>query len=161
MRAVSPSRKITNPLVLGKVFVPAPTTRNPIVTKTEILPNGVPSVTTSLQGLPAELEREGFYRGQSGGIYFKPAPVYDEDGQLVEQKTHKVSTYDFYSLRRVISPDEGNCMLMKLDSPHDEPAEFYVPFSIIYDGNELRKLVSKNGLLFNPKTTNGNLLWII
>ncbi len=150
--------KITNPLVLGKVFVPAPTTRNPIVTKTEILPSGVPSVTTSLQGLPAEIEREGFYRGQSGGIYFKPAPVYDENGQLVEQKTQLVSTYDFYSLKRVISSHEGNCMLMKVDSPHDAPAEFYIPFSVIYDGNELRKLVSKNGVLFNPKNNQWKLI---
>jgi len=150
--------KITNPLVLGKVFVPAPTTRNPIVTKKEILPNGVPSVTTSLQGLPSEIEREGFYRGQSGGIYFKPAPVYDENGQLVEQKTQLVSTYDFYSLKRVISSHEGNCMLMKMDPPHDEPAEFYIPFSIIYDGNELRKLVSKNGVLFNPKNNQWKLI---
>ena len=150
--------KITNPLVLGKVFVPAPTTTNPVKTEVQTLPNGKPLVITSLQGLPAEIEREGFYRGQEGGIYFKPKPVFDENGQLVEQKTQRVSTYDFYSLKRVISAHDGNCMLMKVDPPHDEPEEFYIPFSIIYDGNELRKLISKHGVLFDPRNNQWKLI---
>ena len=49
-------------------------------------------------------------------------------------------------------------MLMKMDSPHDEPAEFYIPFSIIYDGNELRKLISKHGVLFDPKNNQWKLI---
>ena len=87
--------KITNPLILGKVFVPSPTTMNPVKTEVQTLPNGKPLVVTTLQGLPSEIEREGFYRGQEGGIYFKPKPVFDENGELVEQKTQLVSTYDF------------------------------------------------------------------
>ena len=150
--------KITNPLILGKVFVPAPTTMNPVKTEVQTLPNGKPLVVTTLQGLPAEIEREGFYRGQEGGIYFKPKPVFDENGELVEQKTQLVSTYDFYSLKRVISAHDGNCMLMKVDPPHDEPEEFYVPFSAIYDGNELRKLISSHGVLFNPKNNQWKLI---
>jgi hypothetical protein len=150
--------KITNPLILGKVFVPSPTTMNPVKTEVQTLPNGKPLVITTLQGLPSEIEREGFYRGQEGGIYFKPKPVFDENGEEVEQKTQLVSTYDFYSLKRVISAHDGNCMLMKVDPPHDEPEEFYVPFSAIYDGNELRKLVSSHGVLFNPKNNQWKLI---
>ena len=150
--------KITNPLILGKVFVPSPTTMNPVKTEVKTLPNGKPLVITTLQGLPSEIEREGFYRGQEGGIYFKPKPVFDENGEEVEQKTQLVSTYDFYSLKRVISAHDGNCMLMKVDPPHDEPEEFYVPFSAIYDGNELRKLVSSHGVLFNPKNNQWKLI---
>ena len=150
--------EITNPLILGKVFVPSPTTMNPVKTEVQTLPNGKPLVVTTLQGLPAEIEREGFYRGQEGGIYFKPKPVFDENGDLVEQKTQLVSTYDFYSLKRVISAHDGNCMLMKVDPPHDEPEEFYVPFSAIYDGNELRKLISSHGVLFNPKNNQWKLI---
>ena len=150
--------KITNPLILGKVFVSAPTTTNPVKTEVQTLPNGKPLVITSLQGLPAEIEREGFCRGQDGGIYFKPKPVFDENGELVEQKTQLVSTYDFYSLKRVISAHDGNCMLMKVDAPHDEPEEFYVTFSIIYDGNELRKLISKHGVLFDPRNNQWKLI---
>jgi hypothetical protein len=150
--------KITNPLILGKTFVSSPTAVEPIKTEVVTLPNGKPLVKTSLQGLPPEIEREGFYRGQSGGIYFKPAPVFDESGEAVEQKTQVVSIYDLYSLKRVISTHEGNCLLMKVDPPHDEPAEFYVPFSVIYDSHELRKTISKHGVLFNPHSNQWKLI---
>ena len=151
-------RKITNPLVLGKTFVSSPTAIEPIKTEIVTLPNGKPLVKTSLQGLPPEIEREGFYRGQSGGIYFKPAPVFDESGEVVEQKTQTVSIYDLYSLKRVISAHDGNCLLMKVDPPHDEPEEFYVPFSTLYDSHELRKIIAKHGVLFNPNNNQWKLI---
>jgi len=144
--------KITNPLSLGKVFVPSIPTKNFIRSEVSTALNGMPTVTTSLVGLPPEYAIEGYYRGQNGGIYRKPKPVYDESGQLVEQKERAICAYDFYPLKRVYSSKDGYCLLMKYDTPHDTPAEFYVPFSTLYDGTELRKLIAKHGVLFDAKT---------
>ena len=43
-------------------------------------------------------------------------------------------------------------MLMKTDLPNDKAREFLLPFSVVYDGNELRKTLARNGVLFNPIT---------
>lgn len=145
-------KKITNPLVLGKVFVASPSTDKPVQTTITPLPNGVPMVTTSLHGLPPEISASGFKRAATGGIIYKPKPVFDENGDAVDQPEQTVTTYDLYPLKRIWSPMDGDCMLMKTDLPNDKPREFMVPFSVVYDGNELRKRIAAAGILFNPQS---------
>ena len=61
----------------------------------------------------------------------KFVPVFDENGDLIEQKEQVVTTYDLYPLKRIYSPYEGDCMMMKTDVPNDKAREFIVPFSMI------------------------------
>jgi hypothetical protein len=149
--------KITNPLALGKVFVPSVPTKDHIKRDVTVT-NGLQSVATSLVSLPPEYAAEGYFRGSNGGIYFKPKPVYDENGQLIEQKEKCVTVYDFYALKRVISPTEGNCILMKYDPPHDKAEEFYIPFSTLYDGAKFREIIAKYGVLFDANTNQWKLI---
>ena len=151
-------KKITNPLILGKVFVASPVSKNPLQSTVVALADGTSSVTTLLQGLPPELAAEGFKRAANGGIVFKPKPVFDESGDLIEQKEQVVTTYDLYPLKRIYSPYEGDCMMMKTDVPNDKAREFIVPFSMIYDGNELRKQIASAGVLFSPQTNQWKLI---
>jgi hypothetical protein len=109
---------------------------------------GVPMVTTKLHGLPPELT--GFKRGVNGGIVYKAAPVYDANGDLIEEKEQLVTTYDLYPIKRIYSIVQGDCMVMVTDLPNDKSREFMLPFCSVYDGNELRKTLSMNGVLFDP-----------
>tara|TARA_R100001369_G_scaffold73851_1_gene102487 strand:- start:2025 stop:4868 length:2844 start_codon:yes stop_codon:yes gene_type:complete len=140
--------KITNPLSLGKTFVASPTTDKPIHNEIVPVAGGVPMVTTKLHGLPPEIN--GFKRGVNGGIVYKPAPTYDANGELVEEKEHTVTTYDLYPTKRIYSTTQGDCMMMVTEMPNDKSREFMLPFSSLYDGNELRKVLSMNGVLFDP-----------
>ena len=140
--------KITNPLSLGKTFVASPTTKNPILNEIVPVIGGVPMVTTKLHGLPPELT--GFKRGVNGGIVYKAAPVYDVNGDLIEEKEQLVTTYDLYPTKRIYSITQGDCMMMVTDLPNDKSREFMLPFCSMYDGNELRKILSMNGVLFDP-----------
>ena len=143
--------KITNPLSLGKTFIASPTTDEPI--HNEIIPvaGGVPMVTTKLHGLPPEIN--GYKRGANGGIIYKPAPTYDANGELIEEKEQIVTTYDLYPTKRIYSTTHGDCMMMVTEMPNDKSREFMLPFSSVYDGNELRKVLSMNGVLFDPLTS--------
>ena len=140
--------KITNPLPLGKTFIASPTTETPLFSEIVPVQGGVPMVTTKLHGLPPELT--GFKRGVNGGIIFKPAPVYDANGDLIEEKERQVTTYDLYPTKRIYSITQGDCMMMVTELPNDKSREFTLPFSSMYDGNELRKILSMNGVLFDP-----------
>ena len=142
--------KITNPLSLGKTFIASPTTDEPV--HNEIIPvaGGVPMVTTKLHGLPPEIN--GYKRGANGGIIYKPAPTYDANGELIEEKEQTVTTYDLYPTKRIYSTTQGDCMMMVTEMPNDKSREFMLPFSSVYDGNELRKVLSMNGVLFDPLT---------
>ena len=143
--------KITNPLSLGKTFIASPTTDEPV--HNEIIPvaGGVPMVTTKLHGLPPEIN--GYKRGANGGIIYKPAPTYDANGELIEEKEQIVTTYDLYPTKRIYSTTQGDCMMMVTEMPNDKSREFMLPFSSVYDGNELRKVLSMNGVLFDPLTS--------
>jgi hypothetical protein len=44
-------------------------------------------------------------------------------------------------------------MMMVTEMPNDKSREFMLPFSSVYDGNELRKVLSMNGVLFDPLTS--------
>jgi len=140
--------KITNPLSLGKTFVALPTTDSPIHNEIVSVEGGVSQITTTLQGLPEELGE--FKQGVNGGVIYKEKPIFDENGDLVEGKEHLVTTYNLYALRRVLSGDDGECLLIKYDPPHDEPKEFYLPFSDLYESAAFRKSMAHNGVLYDP-----------
>jgi len=141
--------KITNPLILGRVFIASPTTDRPIVT--EIVPalNGVPMVTTKLHGLPAEIK--GYKRAENGGIVFKPDPIYDESGDLIEQREVITTDYDLYPVRRVYSKSEGECFMMHYDLPNDKTREFTLPMSLLGDPGEFRKRLLHYGVNISVK----------
>ena len=99
--------KITNPLALGKEFIPAVSTNTPMV------------VNNRMVGLPKDLS-PFVYGGNEGGIYYQPPQEHDEDGQpLPRKKPVMVCQYDLYPIKRIYSAIEGECLLMRYHPPHD------------------------------------------
>lgn len=81
-----------------------------------------------------------FYRGEGGGIWRKP-PKDDPEAEPMF-----VYPYDFYVVKRMFDPGEGDSALMRLHLPKDGLREFSVPMSKVTQKDELRKLLSSNGV---------------
>ena len=145
--------KITNPLAIGKEFVPAPTTE---MTPVEQHKQG--GALSTLGGLPKDLY-PFVYGGAEGGIYFEHPQEIDEDGQsLPRKKPMLVSPYDLYPINRIYSVTEGECLNMKYHPPNDEPREFMMPMAHLYTPEKFKEIVLRNGVFFDPNNQQGRYL---
>jgi hypothetical protein len=157
-----PSRnKITNPLALGKIFkiaVEEPTKPldQPISVKTiEQIKERAGVIARGLSSLPDELQP--FVYGVHGGIYCFPAPKFD-NGVEIPQQPILVTVYDLFPLKRIYSPADGDCLLMKAILPNDPEREFLLPMSRVYAVEDLKKIIASQGVLFNTDPIGGQLL---
>jgi energy-coupling factor transporter ATP-binding protein EcfA2 len=82
-----------------------------------------------------------FYRGEGGGVWKKPPKDATEE---VEPKM--IYANDFYVVKRMHDPGEGDSALMRLHLPQDGLREFTVPMSKVTQKDELRKTLSANGV---------------
>lgn len=82
-----------------------------------------------------------FYRGEDGGIWRKPPK---DAGPEAEPMF--VYPYDFYVVKRMHDPGEGDSALMRLHLPQDGLREFVVPMAKVTQKDELRKILSSNGV---------------
>ena len=81
-----------------------------------------------------------FYRGEGGGIWRKPPKDDAEADPLL------VYENDFYVVKRMHDPGEGDAVLMRLHLPQDGTREFTIPMSKVTQKDELRKILSSNGV---------------
>jgi len=88
-----------------------------------------------------------FVRGENGGIFFQPAPTVDKKGVKHQEDAVMLLPHDFYPVRRLYSPIDGECMLMRLVLPHDPVREFILPIKVANAPEEVKKLVSQQGVL--------------
>lgn len=82
-----------------------------------------------------------FYRGEDGGVWRKPPK---DAGPEAEPML--VYPYDFYVVKRMHDPGEGDSALMRLHLPQDGLREFVVAMSKVTTKDELRKILSSNGV---------------
>ena len=145
--------KITNPLAIGKEFVPAPPVElNPVEANKDT------GALVPLGGLPKDLH-PFVYGGAEGGIYFEHPVEVDEDGQpLPRKKPILVSPYDLYPINRIYSPTEGECLNMRYHPPHDEPRDFMMPMAHLYTPEKFKEIVLKNGVFYDPNNQQGRYL---
>jgi hypothetical protein len=158
-----PSRgKITNPLALGKIFKIAveepikPLDQSMSVKTIEHIKEHAEVVTRGLSSLPEALYP--FVYGKEGGIYCMPAPKYDEDGVPIPGDPILVTLYDLFPLKRIYSPADGDCLLMKAILPNDPEREFLLPMSRVYAVEDLKKIIASQGVLFNTDAKGGQYL---
>jgi len=158
-----PSRgKITNPLALGKIFKIAveepikPLDQSMSVKTIEHIKEHAEVVTRGLSSLPEALYP--FVYGKEGGIYCMPAPKYDEDGVPIPGDPILVTLYDLFPLKRIYSPADGDCLLMKAILPNDPEREFLLPMSKVYAIEDLKKIIASQGVLFNTDAKGGQYL---
>jgi len=69
-----------------------------------------------------------FFRGNVGGIYRRSDP------NVADDKDELLFPYDFYVVKRLYDPEDGECVMMRLHLPKDGVREFIMP---------LRDVISK------------------
>jgi len=122
--------KITGPKELGKVVKES----SEDFVEVEVEPGVVEQIDIPKFPFP-------FYRGEDGGVWRKPpkdAPPETEPAMVYGN--------DFYVVKRMHDPGEGDSALMRLHLPQDGLREFVVPMSKVTQKDELRKTLSSNGV---------------
>tara|TARA_R110000803_G_C11988871_1_gene321655 strand:+ start:4363 stop:7230 length:2868 start_codon:yes stop_codon:yes gene_type:complete len=157
--------KITNPLALGKVFKAAETPAQlelhievPLSSAEAVEKTGVATESQSrgLTSLPQELYP--YVYGKAGGIYCMPPDKYDEDGNAIHGEPILVTLYDLFPLKRIYSPTDGDCLLMKAVLPNDPEREFLLPMRNVYAVERLKEIIASQGVLFNSDTRGAQYL---
>jgi len=131
--------KITSPISLAREFTPAKAnTEKPIWEESDS--KAVPDFPDFL--MP-------YVRGQYGGIYFIPAPKIDKKGVKHQDDPILILTHNLYPITRMVSPHDGECLLMRLELPKDGYREFLLPMKHVYAKEAFKAIMSSNGVFFN------------
>jgi hypothetical protein len=91
-----------------------------------------------------------YVRGPNGGVWYKPKLEFDEEGNPIEKQSFPIIEYDFFALKRMHSPTDGQCMLMRYISPTDPVAEFLFPVNCAYSHDKIKDILPKNNVTFQP-----------
>jgi hypothetical protein len=130
---------ITSPISLAREFTPAKAnTEKPIWEESDS--KAVPDFPDFL--MP-------YVRGQYGGIYFIPAPKIDKKGVKHQDDPILILTHNLYPITRMVSPHDGECLLMRLELPKDGYREFLLPMKHVYAKEAFKAIMSSNGVFFN------------
>jgi hypothetical protein len=130
---------ITSPISLAREFTPAKAnTEKPIWEESDS--KTVPDFPDFL--MP-------YVRGQYGGIYFIPAPKIDKKGVKHQDDPILILTHNLYPITRMVSPHDGECLLMRLELPKDGYREFLIPMKHVYAKEAFKAIMSSNGVFFN------------
>ena len=92
-----------------------------------------------------------FVAGPNGGVYYVPPAKYDsKSGATRAEQPIPVTRYDLYPVKRIYSPLDGECLLMRTDLPNDASREFLIPMKHVYATEKLKEIMASNGVLFSP-----------
>jgi len=91
-----------------------------------------------------------YVRGANGGVWYKPKPEFDEEGNAIEKQAFPIIEYDFFALKRMYSPTDGQCLLMRYISPTDPVNEFLFPVNFAYSHDKIKDILPKNNVTFAP-----------
>jgi hypothetical protein len=125
---------ITSPIQLGKFVVAATAEDNVVFDKPERV------ATATLQRYVIPEFPAPYFRGKNGGIY-KPSKTAqgDDEDKLIYQ-------HDLYVVSRVVDPEQGDGVVLRLHLPYDGIREFTVPLTSVTSKDEFRKSISKYGV---------------
>lgn len=92
-----------------------------------------------------------YFRGKKGGIYRE---VQDDEPALVYE-------HDLIVVQRLNDPKEGECALLKRFLPKEGWKEFTIPNYSLTSKDELRREISKKGIIAHPKAYDGIMAYIV
>lgn len=115
------TQKVTSPIQIGREVI-EPTEEEKVVESLEPLTQEIRTYAIPKYPFP-------FFRGNVGGIYRKADPDIETD------KDELIFPYDFYVVKRLYDPEDGECVMMRLHLPKDGVREFIMP---------LRDVISKD-----------------
>lgn len=144
--------KINSPISLARVFKVAPPSNETDPIRTDADSQGI-------QGFPNALFP--FMRGEKGGIYYQPPPKIDKKGKKLDQDVEMIFPYDFYPIRRIYSPHDGECLMMHVDLPRDARRSFLLPMRSVYAQETFRSLLTSNGVLFSHHNSQSIMNYVI
>jgi hypothetical protein len=81
-----------------------------------------------------------FVRGAAGGVYTK---IKDDEGI---ESVEMIYPYDFYVVKRMRDPDQGEVLLMRLHLPQDGVQEFIIPLTAVLAKDRFRDTIASHGL---------------
>ena len=91
-----------------------------------------------------------YVRGASGGIFFIPAPKTDKKGRVIQSDPEMITPNDVYPVKRVYSPHDGECLVMRVYLPQDKTREFLLPLRDVAAIDKLKVALASNGVVFEP-----------
>jgi hypothetical protein len=143
--------KITNPLPIGRVIKAAP----------PAAPESVWTTPTAkaVPAFPAQLKP--FFRAEKGGIYYLPPAGVDDKGKPEQKDPIQLCQHDIFPIKRMYSPADGECLLMRNVLPNDPQREFVLPMKHVYSPDKFKEVMSSNGILFHPLVTAHFMSYII
>jgi hypothetical protein len=136
--------KIKSPIVLGEEIAEADDEDNTIEVESE---EGIVE-THQIPEFPFP-----FFRGKNGGVYRRGD---DEEDDVIQVYEH-----DLYVLKRLIDPDAGEVVLIKLHLPRDGIKEFVVPLTAITVKEELRKTLAHYGVVLFSKQLDQMYIYMV
>ena len=94
-----------------------------------------------------------FFRAQEGGIYKKARDPDDEDVIIYHN--------DLFLVKRLYDKEKGDMALAKLFLPKDGIREFLIPLASMTSKEELRKILSAQGVVMMPKQLDNMMVYLI
>ena len=129
------SLKINSPIILGKEFIQASEEDNVV--------DAIESATEKEKTYNIPTYPFPFYRGKVGGIYKKgEVPKNSEEAPVDEC----IYPYDFYVVKRIHDPEEGEVLLLRLHLPKDGVRDFLMPLSSALAKDKFLSAVSFHGV---------------
>lgn len=127
--------KITSPIQIGSRIAEAKPEDNIIVMRSATLEE---EVTVEIPEYPFP-----YFRGKNGGVYKKG---HGKDAEGNDVKDELIYQYDFYVVKRLTDPDEGESLWMRLHMPKDGIREFSAPLSSIMSRDKFRDVLAFQGV---------------
>ena len=127
--------KITSPIQIGSRIAEAKAEDNIVVMRNAVLEE---DVTVEIPEYPYP-----YFRGKNGGVY-KRGWGKDEKGE--DAKDELVYEYDFYVVKRLTDPEDGESLWMRLHMPKDGIREFSAPLASVLSKDRLREVLAYQGV---------------
>ena len=99
-----------------------------------------------------------FVRGVNGGIYYTPPArkikgTKGEKEKVLQDDPILIINNDLYPTKRMYSPLDGDCLMMKNVLPMDAHRDFLLPMSTAYTPDLMTKTLTANGVYFQTDST--------
>lgn len=94
---------------------------------------------------------EPFARSARGSIMYTPPATVDKTGKVKQDPPIELITRPIYPYKRMFSPHDGECFMIRTVMPLDGHREFMLPVDQVYSGEHLTKAIVQSGVTFDPE----------
>jgi hypothetical protein len=145
-----PNRHLGNPIKLARILNTAKPDDEPEPVEEDHQEEPIRKITNSKKVPDFPEYLAPFARGINGGIYFQPPAKFNKQ----TEKYHDVDAillceHDFYPYRRIFSPNDGECFMMRAHLPNDGCREFLLPMKAVYSQEKFKDVLVSGGVFFN------------